>query len=268
VSTPDDIAKQHAEELRTLEERLTAKHQAELNAAAEAARTAAGQEKPPAGTVSEDDLKAAIAAAIATHEKELQARHAEDIASAVERGRMEQAAKGKLKDSQLVKAQKKVKELEIQIMEWRKAGILPETSSAPPPATPVAAGALVTNASPTTPAASAPHMNNGSTGTATLPQKPSLGPPTGPAESGRGRGAGRGVRGQRGGLSIRGAAPGRGGAPANPPTVSASGSGVQIAGAAAKRSREEGEAADDSLAKRLKPADGAGKPVALRRPPP
>ena len=44
-------------------------------------------------------------------------------------------------------------------------------------------------------------------------------------------------------------------------------------GAASKRAREEGEASsgEDSLAKRLKPADGSGKPVTLRRdrvPPP
>jgi nucleoprotein TPR len=40
-------------------------------------------------------------------------------------------------------------------------------------------------------------------------------------------------------------------------------------GAAGKRTREEGDAvADDSLAKRLKPAEGTSKPVAIRRPPP
>jgi len=244
-----------------------------LKAAVEAARTAAEKDKPAAATISEADLQAAIAAAIEKHEKQLQIRHTEDIASAVERGRMEQAAKGKLKDSQLVKAQKKVKELEIQILEWRKAGILPEPLSAPPPATPVAAGPSTANPSPTTPTAPPPSANNGSAGNTSLPRKPSLVPPTGPAEAaGRTvRGAVRGVRGQRGGLSIRGAAPGRGGAPAAPstaPTVPNTSGGVQIVGAAAKRSREEGETPDDSLVKRLKPAEGGSKPVALRRPPP
>jgi nucleoprotein TPR len=267
----DDVAKRHAEEMRALEQQLTGKHNEELKAAVEAAVAAAQQDKPMA-SFSEEDRKAAITAAIVEHEKQLSARHAEEIASAVERGRMEQATKGKLKDSQLVKSQKRVKELETQILEWRKAGILPESSSVAQatPATGSTSTAanpqIAVPADPTTPVAvSVPTGNAGS-----LPRKPAAMAPmtsTDPANRG-GRGGARGiVRGApRGGLNIRGAAPGRGGAPGG--SAPAAASGVTILGAAVKRTREDGETPDDTLAKRLKPVEGTGGPVALRRPPP
>ena len=260
-SVPDDVVSRHAEELRTQEQILSARHKEELKKAVDAAVEAARKEKPVLS--SEVDQKAAIDAAIAEHEKQLQKRHADEIASAVDRGRMEQVAKGKLKDSQLVKAQKKVKELETQILEWRNAGLLSDAAAAP--ATTAAAnvnGSSSTANPPSTPTApTGPNPIN-------LPRKPSLNTPTGPADGvGRGirggaRGIGRGVA--RGGLNIRGAAPGRG----VPTSPASSTSGVSIMGAAAKRPREEGATADDSLAKRLKPAEPTGKPVTLRRPPP
>lgn len=270
-STPDEVINRHAEELRNLEARLKAQHQAELKAALDAAKLST--------TSSNEDPKAAIAAAIAAHDRELQARHYEEIASAVERGRMEQAAKGKLKDSQLVKAQKKVKELEIQILEWRKAGMIPEAaapaSATAPPSTPTSSTAATAGPSSThaAPAAPAPAPTQSPAANAGLPRKPSMTLPTGPADGGAGRGRGgvsRGgpsIRGAARGLNIRGAAPGRGGATS--PTASTG--GVSIMGAA-KRPRDE--TGDDSLAKRLKPADpsanapSSGKPVTLRRPPP
>ena len=252
-----------------MEDRLTAKHQQELKAAVDAGVAAATS----GATITDDQQKAAIAAAIAEHEKALLARHTEEIASAVERGRMEQATKGKLKDSQLVKSQKRVKELENQILEWRKAGLIPEastsTAAAPSPGTPTAASPQ--NAHPTTPTSANPSAaGTPAGGSGTLPRKPSMLSAPDHALRG-GRGGARGiVRGaQRGGFNIRGAAPGRGGAPVA--ATPAPATGVSIMGAAAKRNREEGDPQDDSLAKRLKPAGEAtstGGPVALRRPPP
>lgn len=311
----EEIAKKHAQEI----EALRAEHEAAVAVAKSEATNA-----PSDGTT-----KAAIEAAITAHNKEMQAKHADEISAAVERGRMEQAAKSKLKDAQLVRSQNKVKELEAQVMEWRKAGLVPDTttpaasaaapssSSAAPPVTPtmpVTPTAPVASTSkvvaPTAPAAApAPPAS------ATTPAAPSasanMGParrvlggavPLGPSDgASRGRGAPRG-RGR--GISIRGAAPGAGAGAAvgrgavtgtgPSPTAAAGPSaavGVQIMGAANKRGREDEVHADDSLAKRLKPAGegavagsgsaggvggtasmtaagGSKPPVTLRRPPP
>ncbi|KAG6916320.1 hypothetical protein DXG01_007370 [Tephrocybe rancida] len=257
----EEAAKRHTEELRALEAKLVASHQKELAAAREAA---AAEAKLKAKT-SEDnkgDIAAAVAAAITEHEKAASAKQATEIESAIERGRMEQVAKGKLKDAQLVRAQKKVKDLEAQIMEWRTAGILPEvvpttptTTTAPAIPTPAAASTSAAPAS-STPAKATP-----------LPRKPSMGPtPTGPAI--RGGAAARGARiPPRGGM-------GRGAAPRPPPAAAAAAAaasgGVSIMGAA-KRPRESEAVSDDSLAKRLKPAEAAPAakpPVTIRRPAP
>lgn len=283
---PEEVTKQHAEELRALEERLTSKHQEELKANA-ALETVAGDKPPPATGV---DQKAAIAAAIEEHEKQLASRHAEEIASAVERGRMEGTAKGKLKDAQLVRAQKKLRELETEIDQWRAAGLIPEAPrpAGGPASTPVSAQRPATAAPPAvaasaaaTPATAAPGPSNTNPA---LPRKPAV-PPAHPTA-----GAGRGAPAIRGAPRV----PPRGGAPASAPgraapirnaasaaaaAANAAGApGMTIMGAAGKRPREpEGPgAADDSLAKRLKPAEAtttaataaAGKPVTLRRPPP
>lgn len=258
-TTPGDLSKQHDEQIRL----LTTKHQQEQKAAVDAAVAAANANAHLAGSDSDVDIKVAIAAAIKAHDEEFESQRAEEIAAAVERGRMEQGAKAKLKDQALVRAQSKLKELESRVLEWRKAGLIPDASALPAPTTSAQAppGTSPITDSPINPA--------GPTAAgASLPRKPSLAVPLVPAEGvGRGRGAARGVtRGTRG-LQVRGAAPGRGAAPA----ASTSG-GVSILGAAGKRLREDADAPDDSLAKRLKPADSAGsKPVTLRRdrvPPP
>nr|UPW42857.1 nucleoprotein MLP2 [Hypsizygus marmoreus] len=245
----EDALKRHAEELRALEAKLAAKHQEELKAAQEEARKEALNANPPAQD-NRAEIDAAVAAAIAEHEKSIAATRSTEIEQAIERGRMEQVAKGKLKDSQLVKAQKKVKDLEAQILEWRKAGIIPELTAAPPTPTTAAAS----SSTPPAPASS------------TLPRKPSMaGTPTAPAGAGVGRGAPRGRVLQRamGGAVGRG----RGGAPT--PTAPSAGGGMSIMGAAGKRPRES-EAPEDSLAKRLKPAEPAASkpPVTIRRPAP
>ncbi|KAG5646523.1 hypothetical protein DXG03_003290 [Asterophora parasitica] len=134
----EEIAKKHAEELKVLEAKLAAKHQEELKAAREAAAAEAtlqAKSSSPPGNDNKAAIDAAVAAAIAEHEKASAAKQATEIESAIERGRMEQGAKGKLKDAQLVRAQKKVKDLEAQILEWRNAGILPEEASPTPTTT-------------------------------------------------------------------------------------------------------------------------------------
>ncbi|KZT09250.1 uncharacterized protein LAESUDRAFT_545404 [Laetiporus sulphureus 93-53] len=256
----DEIAARHARELRQLEERLTAVHGDKLRAAVDAAVLKARGETAFSFATPGGGQRAAIETAV---EQRLKVQHEQEIASAVDRGRMEQAAKSKLKDQQLVRAQTKLKELEAQILEWRQNGILDEekiTATKAPATAP--------------PPKSAPSSNiTGTVASKSLPHKPPV--PRSPSGEGssRGRGAARG--GARGApLAIRGTARGRGGAHVPSPTSTTGESavaGVSIVGAAAKRGRDEEAGSDDSLAKRLKPGEGLSKPVALRRdrvPPP
>ena len=246
-----------------------------MKAAVEAAASSARAEAVAAAPSLGGDQQAAIQQAIAAHEQKLKEQHEAEIAAAVERGRMEASAKGKIKDQQLVRAQNKLKELEAQILTWKQTGVIKETTPAatakPPAAAATAASATHSAASTTSTAA----------GSRTLPRKPTLNT-TGqaaqtalPAGAGRGRGAAlRGAaRGAAQSLAIKGTAVGRGAPTQTSTGTAAESSGVSIMGAASKRAREEGEASsgEDSLAKRLKPADGSGKPVTLRRdrvPPP
>ncbi|KIJ62559.1 hypothetical protein HYDPIDRAFT_93869 [Hydnomerulius pinastri MD-312] len=295
----EEIAKKHAEELEALRQKLAAQHEASLKAAVETAVNAAKAEAATAST--NDSAKDALSAAIVAHGQELQAKHAEEISAAVERGRMEQAAKSKIKDAQLVRAQNKLKELEAQVMGWRDAGLIPATvpstvtttatAAATVPATPVAsiskvpAGAPPTTASvpqATTSTAVPATPANAATPISAAPVRRALGGavPLGTADTaGRGRGTGRGAPRGRG-LNIRGAAPSRGGAPSPVAVISPTAAGVSIMGAANKRGREDENAPDDSLAKRLRPAadvapggatataGGSKPPVTIRRPPP
>ncbi|KAI9435095.1 hypothetical protein H4582DRAFT_2080017 [Lactarius indigo] len=285
----EELTKQHAEELKALEERLVAKHREELEKAVEAAAAKAQESVPaPVVTPTAEEQKAAIdaavAAALAAKEAEQKTKYQADIEKAVESGRLEGTMKLKLKDSALVRAQNKVKELESQIEEWKKkAGVAPSEptpSASAPPATSPTTTAPSSVPSPTT---SAPTR-----GGAPLTRKPSV-PGTSAAAGGatqssrgRGRGAPRG-----GNIGIRGAAAPSAGRGAGVPTSGAAGApaGVAIMGAAAKRTREEGEVTtEDSLAKRLKPAAAAaaasttpaegsanvggaagGKPITLQR---
>lgn len=281
---PAELLRKHAEELRSVEAKLAAKHQQELKAAVEAARKeateaaqkaaaeAARSEKP--STNIEPNQEAAVSAAVAETVEKLKAKHAEEVATAMARGKDEGMAKAKLKDSLLVRAQKKVKDLEAQIVEWRAAGLLPQL---PTPTKPAAATTAPTPSSST--AANPPAAPAASSGTsattnpavnATLPRKPPTSTPTGPAQVGVGAGRGgattrgraiqRAMGGVGGGVGLGRAAPTK-------PSIAPEG-GMSIMGAAGKRPRES-EAPDDSLAKRLKPADpGVKPPVTLRRPAP
>ena len=278
-ATQEILQKRHAEELRILEEKLTTKYEADLKARVESAVAEALKARPTTGA--DADPKQAIEAAIAEYEKQVQARrveemasiearHAEEIASAVDRGRMEQVAKGKLKDSQLVKAQKRVKELEASIHEWEAQGIqLPPikgtvAATAPPPSTipPVQTAAkpppLTASTSSASPSQPKPTPTAPAANSAPLPRRPA---PTGPARGGAPRGVGRGapLGAGRGGLRT---APVKPTAPS--PISVAPTAGVSIMGAATKRPREEGVSAEDqSLVKRLKPAEPTNNPAPI-----
>lgn len=275
---PDDIAKAHAEELRSLQERLVAEHQQQLTTALEAAKKAL-----PAGAGTSDaDQHATIAAAIAAHDAELEPRRKVELSEAMESGRKEVEMKLRLKDSQLLRAQNKLKEKEALILGWQNAGIVPKDDKPATPAkttTPSAASSSATPATSAVPAPTTAPISKAATGLPSKPpaakaeNTPAAAPPANTALSARGaRGGARGGRGVARGLNIRGAAPGRGGAPAATAAAAAASptsGGVSIIGAAGKRARDEGEGtSDDSLAKRLKPAEGTSKPVAIRRPPP
>lgn len=213
----EEIAKKHAAELKALEERLNAAHKTEVEAAVTAATQVTATSTPTA--ISEDAQKAAVDAAVAAAQSEWKKTEEQALEQAVERGRQEQAMKARLKDSQLLKAQNRVKELEAQLLQQQ-----PATSTS-----------MTTNATQAPVAQAKPATRGG--------------------VAMRGRGAARGLAPVLGG---------RGGAPA---AASIPASGVSIMGAA-KRPREEGEseapASENSLAKRLKPAEA--KPLPIRRP--
>jgi len=250
---PDDIAKAHAEELQSLQVRLLGEHQKQLHAAVEAAKNDVLSGGP---AMSDTELKAAIAAAIAEHDKELEPRHQAELQEATESGRREADMKSRLKDAQLLRTQTKLKEKEALILSWQNAGLVPKDEKSSTPAKSTQANASL-SAPPTTPAPSAttaPPVKQNTAGVT---------PTSTPQAVRGGRGGTRGAtRGTTRGLSIRG----RGGASSVTPSGP---SNVSIIGAASKRAREDADApADDSLAKRLKPAEGTSKPVAIRRPPP
>ncbi|KAJ8593486.1 hypothetical protein M405DRAFT_595859 [Rhizopogon salebrosus TDB-379] len=249
----EELLKKHAQELETLRAQLIAQHEAALKTAVDAATAAAKREATV--TSSDESTKAAVTAAISARDAELRTRHATELEAAVESGRREQATKGKLKDAQLVRAQSKLKDLEAQIIEWRKAGLIPEAATATPAASTSKAPAPVTATPSTSQPVAAP---TSSVVPATVSAKPAPSAPASllataigekPPTSGAvplgvpGRGRGRAApRGAARGLHVRGAAPGRGGAPSPVATTSAT-AGVSIFGAAGKRGREE-EAAD------------------------
>ncbi|KAL6308319.1 hypothetical protein BKA93DRAFT_560042 [Sparassis latifolia] len=274
-TSAEETASRHVLELEELRDRLTKQHQEELKAAIEKAAAAARQEALAQNAhATSGNQNQVIRGAIAAHEAKMREHLEEEIAAAVERGRMEQAAKVKLKDSQLIKTQTRMKELEFKIKEWQDAGMIPLPDAAPAPAAPPAAtpapAAASTSAHPPPAAASTsthpppkpatgPTAPTAASTNRTLPRRPSMPHPA----DGPSRGRGRGIPRASAGLNIRGA--GRGGPPVSPTSPM---DGVSIIGAS-KRAREDGEASsDDSLVKRLKPD---AKPVQLRRdrvPPP
>lgn len=214
----EELNKKHAAELTALRAAFSRSSKTEVEAAVSAAIAAtkvAAVSTP--GTASNETQKAAIDAAVAAAQAEWTKTEEQALEQAVERGRQEQAMKTRLKDSQLLKSQTRVKELEAQLLQHQPAigtSLVAATSQAPAPqAKPPIRGGMAT----------------------------------------RGRGVTRGLP-----------LGGRGGAPAASATPA---SGVSIMGAA-KRPREEGESdaptAENSLAKRLKPAEA--KPIPIRRP--
>lgn len=308
VKSTEELTKRHAKELEDLRAQLTAQHELALKKAVDAATVTAKAEAPPA---SADATRIAIEAAIAAHELESKANLEKEIAAAVERGRMELGMKLKVKDAQAVRLQSKVKELESQIMEWQNQGVLPVAEAAtspattasasnPPVPTSAAAPGSVSNPSVPTPApapatipatsaattsapstSTAPRPSGAMTAAAStiasLPKATRGGVPTSVAGRGVGRGSGTLRAPLRGAQGIRG----RGGAP-SPTAATAPPPGTFSIRGASKRTREEDPTPDnDSLAKRIKPAENADEsgdasaagsaskpPVLLRRPNP
>jgi len=251
VSTNEEVEKKRAEELKALEERLRAEHKRELEAAVAKAVPGGTVEKP-----AEADTEAAIVAAKAEWEK----AHEEEIEKAIERGRVEQQTKGRLKDAQLMRTQAKVKELEAKVLELQGSGTAStsNTTTTAPAQKPAPTQPPAQRPAPTQAPGQKPIPANRPQQTTTqnkLPNRPT--PPT------RGGGPGR---------VLTAALGGRGGAPttATPPFQN-TGGGVSIMGAA-KRPREDAEGetpvTDNSLAKRLKPAENKPTPPIKRPPPP
>ena len=255
VPTNEEAEKKHAEELKALEERLRAEHKKELEAAA-AKTISEGTAEKSAGA----DVETALAAAKAEWEK----AHEEEIEKAIERGRVEQQTKGRLKDAQLLRTQGKVKELEAKIMELQGSGAAStsNTTTAAPVQKPAPTQTTIQRPAPTqVPQKPAPTQTSGQrpTPAANKPQQTTAQNklPNRPTPATRGGGPGR-VLG------------GRGGAPTTAAPAPQNTSGVSIMGAA-KRPREDAEgetpATDNSLAKRLKPAENKPTPP-IKRPPP
>ncbi|XP_006462514.1 hypothetical protein AGABI2DRAFT_71914 [Agaricus bisporus var. bisporus H97] len=279
------LVKEHAAELEALRKKLDEQHENDLKAAVEAAKRQA-----PAG-ISEVDKQAIINAAIAEYDAKVKTQHETDIATAVDHGRREQMTRGKLKDAQLAKAQKRVKDLEAQILEWKNTGVIPQNttitspSNASAPTTSTNSTSINTVPTPSTLQTTTPASPvtgtpaTGSATTAAVPRRPSNVATAALRGAVPLRGRGSMARGAAARVPPVRTAPAQ---QATPATVFASSSstaapsapsgpgGMSIMGAATKRPREESaSAAGDSLAKRLKPAEGAGKgPVQIRRPPP
>ncbi|KAJ8468503.1 hypothetical protein ONZ51_g9602 [Trametes cubensis] len=237
----EEIIQKHAEELRALEERLVKKHEEELKAAVEAATKAAIA----------PDTQAAIDAALAAYKKELEETHAKEIADAVERGRKESAARSRLRDQQLVRAQAKMKDLEAKIAQLEGNPIPAVPAPTAPPTTPSTAApstegasapsestAPATSAAPAT--STAPATAPPGPGKAGLPAKPTTARQPPPGRGGAGRGAGAA------------AAAAAAAAAGNAPTPSTQG--------AVKRTRDGDATADDTAAKRLKQGEGNKPP--------
>ena len=251
VSTNEEVDKKHAEELRALEERLRAEHKKEVEAA-----TANTVPDETAGKGTATDVEASITAAKAEWEK----AHEEEIEKAIERGRVEQQTKGRLKDAQLMRTQAKVKELEAKVLELQGSGVSSTTTTASPAQKPTPNQPPTQRPAPTQPPPQKLAPGQKPTPAVNKPQQAAaqIRLPNRPAPPRIG-GPGRGGPG------------GRGGAPATAAATSQNaGGGVSIMGAA-KRPREdvEGEtpATDNSLVKRLKPAENKPTPP-IKRPTP
>ncbi|KZV68448.1 hypothetical protein PENSPDRAFT_735917 [Peniophora sp. CONT] len=250
-ASSEDVAAKHVEELKALEERLRSEHESALKQALDAASASAATPTTTQPAADPADLE-------------------QKLKDAMDSGRKEADAKIRVKDNQLIRVQKRLKDLEAKVLEWEKEGKVPAGSATASPAPRPAAPAATTT--PTAPAAAVPPpvvaaatpapavaststaggsappavapvtraaaARGGAPPAAGIPRKPSLAsaaPSTsapGPAARGRGRGRGGAMRG------------------APPPA-----GGVSIMGAAGKRAREENDVGD-ALAKRLRPAEG------------
>lgn len=274
-TSSDELVQRHAAALTALRTELKAKHESEIKALKEtlASQTAVGEQQT------------AVDTALAEQKQALKEVHNKEIEAARESGRMEAAMKIKLKDSQLTKSAKRVKDLEGQIREWEASGKLPANSLGGIGQNPTLSSVPTASTSSVT-AGTKPTVP---TAVGTRPAAPvAVAKPSPQAALAVAGPSGPVRKPVPAGTAARAPVRGRG-QPSRPlPTkpVTTPG-GISIAGAAAaaaastagpKRPREDADTtgSDDSLAKRLKsaepvastaPAIGA-KPVQLRRPPP
>jgi nucleoprotein TPR len=225
-STDSVDMKRHIAELKAQEEKLKAEHETELKSRVDAAVQEALKDRPapPSDGTFTPEQQAAIDAAIETYKEGFK----KDLDAAVDRGRKEIEIRIKLKDSQLTRAQSRVKELEMQVNDWVTKGLvtLPVKQPATPTATTSAASATSDPSTSTTPAASAAPNAQNAKPTTTVAAKPAPAPakPAAPAtapQAGSARpnpaAAATAAAASNTGLPRRppvpGAAPARGGAP-------------------------------------------------------
>jgi nucleoprotein TPR len=255
VPTNEEVEKKHAEELKTLEERLRSEHKKELEAAT--ANVIPGE---TVGKNTAADVEATIAASKTEWEK----AHEEEIEKAIERGRVEQQTKGRLKDAQFIRAQAKIKELEAKVLELQGSGAAStsNTVAATPSQKPAPTQTPTQKPTPAQNPAQkpTPAQNPG--------QKPTLAASK-PQQTGVQNRLPNRPTLTRGGGPTR-VLGGRGGAPTTAAPTPQNIGGVSIMGAA-KRPREDAEGetptADNSLVKRLKPTENKPTPP-IKRPPP
>lgn len=127
VSTNDGVKKKHTDEFEVLEERVPAEDSRLLprNLVWRNCGKKCGNRRR---------LEAAITAAKA----ELEKVHEKDIEKTIERSRVEQQAKRRLEDAQLMRTQVTIKELEVKVLELRgsDAASTSNTAAAVPEARP------------------------------------------------------------------------------------------------------------------------------------
>ncbi|TDL22268.1 hypothetical protein BD410DRAFT_789007 [Rickenella mellea] len=227
-----------------------------------------------------EELQALESRLKAQHEQQLEARSSELKEAFIDLGRKEVSAKLQLKEKALKNAQERIKVLEAEKKASLNAQGTPSQPSAtgvPKPSPLAVTPSGSTSTTTTLPSVPSPSTSSAPTAaaSATLPRKPSLTAPAVANSATRGRGLptrGRGLLGAgrgRGGVPAALNAKPSAGSPVDPASATSTpaASEMSIIGAASKRAREE-SGTPDSLAKRIKPAEGTSKPVALRRPQP
>ncbi|KZS93209.1 hypothetical protein SISNIDRAFT_104359 [Sistotremastrum niveocremeum HHB9708] len=255
------LSASHAEEMRALQTRLQAEHSKAIEEL-RATKVAENKDVDPAALEAIiqsrlADINKDATSQISKLREEIEAlRKERDDAKnqGIEQGRKEMGMKLKLKDSQYAKTAKRLQEVEAALANFQ------------PPTPSTASASIVSQGGNSAPVIAAPSAPSAETNTVVSPAAPVVPLATStPVEGAHGSSTvntGSPVARRGRGVSLRGAATrGRGGRAAPAGAVAAA--GTSILGAAAKRPREsETDTPDDSLVKRLKPAN---PPITLNR---